>query len=75
MKEKRLMDMQEAAAYIGMGTVCARQWLGQIGAVRYFGRRVLFDRAVIDKALNMTGSEENIADLKLPEAADGIKAL
>lgn len=75
MKEKRLMDIHEAAAYISMGTVCARQWLGQIGAVRYFGRRVLFDRAVIDKALNMTGSEEDIAGLKLPEAADGIKAL
>ena len=75
MKEKRLMDIHEAAAYISMGTVCARQWLGQIGAVRYFGRRVLFDRAVIDKALNMAGSEEDIADLRLPEAADNIKAL
>ncbi len=70
MKEKRLMDVREAATYISMGTVCARQWLGQIGAVRYFGRRVLFDRAVIDKALNMTVSGENIADLRLPEAAD-----
>ncbi len=70
MKDKRLMDTHEAAEYISMGTVCARQWLEQIGAVRYFGRRVLFDRAVIDKALNMTASGENIADLRLPEAAD-----
>jgi hypothetical protein len=64
MKEtRRLMTILEAAEYIGMGTTCAKQWFRQIGAVRYFGRRVLFDRAVIDAALNGAQSGDDISQL------------
>lgn len=64
MKEtKRLMTILEASSYIGMGTTCARQWLEKIGATRYFGRRVLFDRAVIDATLNGAQSGDDISQL------------
>ncbi len=50
--EKRLLTLQEAAQYIGLGTRRAREFMDQIGAVRKFGSRVLFDKAVIDAALD-----------------------
>ena len=50
--EKRLLNIQEVSAYIGLGTVRARAYMDEIGAVKKFGRRVLFDKTVIDSALN-----------------------
>ena len=50
--EKRLLTLQEAAQYIGLGTRRAREFMNQIGAVRKFGSRVLFDKNVIDQELD-----------------------
>lgn len=61
---KRLMTIQEAAGYIGIGTVCARRWFERIGATRRFGRRVMFDRAVIDAVLNTAREGEDISELQ-----------
>jgi len=48
----RLMDRREGALYCGLGKASFSAWAKQIGAERRFGRRVLFDRQVIDEALN-----------------------
>lgn len=50
--EKRLLTLQEAAQYIGLGTKTTRALMDQIGAVRKFGSRVLFDKVVIDRELD-----------------------
>lgn len=58
-KDKRLLDAREASIYTSMGRHGCRAFCEQIGAVRRIGGRVLFDRAVIDKALdemNMTAA-------------------
>lgn len=49
---KRLLDTREACSYIGMGRINTRRFMDEIGATRRFGKRVLFDRTVIDEALN-----------------------
>lgn len=48
----RLMSINEAAAYIGQGNTKAREWLDSIGAKRKFGSRALYDRKIIDAALD-----------------------
>lgn len=50
--EKRLLSIEEAAQYIGQGINRTRTYMEEIGAVRKMGRRVLFDRNVIDAALD-----------------------
>lgn len=50
--DKRMLTIYEASQYIGLGTRTARKYLEEIGAVRKFGSRVLFDKNVIDQALD-----------------------
>ena len=50
--EKRVLNIREVCIYTGIGQVRAREYMDQIGATKRFGRRVLFDKTVIDKALN-----------------------
>lgn len=50
--EVRLMTRQDAQEYCGLGRMVFTDWARSIGAERRFGRRVLFDRLVIDEALN-----------------------
>jgi len=50
--QKRLLSSREAAAYLGLGLTSTRRFCDSIGATRRFGSRVLFDRLVIDKALD-----------------------
>lgn len=50
--EKRLFSLEEAAQYIGQGLNRTRTYMEEIGAVRKMGKRVLFDRCVIDEALD-----------------------
>ncbi len=57
--EKRLLSIGEAAAYIGLGTSRARVWLDHIKAERRLPEaptRLLYDRAVIDRALDEMGA-------------------
>lgn len=50
--DKRLLDIKEVCAYIGQGQTRARQYMDEIGATRKFGARTLFDKVVIDRALD-----------------------
>ena len=52
---KRLLDINDVCSYIGLGQNRAREYMDKIGATRKFGRRVLFDKTVIDAALNEKG--------------------
>lgn len=56
--EKRLLSIKEAAQYIGLGTRTTRAYMDEIGATVKFGRRVCFDKNVIDAALDMAHSEQ-----------------
>lgn len=51
-EEKRLLNIKEVCSYIGVGQTQARRYMEEIGATRRFGRRVLFDKKVIDDAIN-----------------------
>ena len=53
--EKRLLDAKEVQTYTGMGRNSCRAFCDQIGAVRKIGGRVLFDKTVIDAALDKMG--------------------
>lgn len=50
--EKRLLNKAELCTYIGLGHTRAEQWAIKNGVVRHIGRRVLYDRAAIDKVLD-----------------------
>ncbi len=56
---KRLLTEREATAYVGQGTTRAREWFKKIGARRNFGRRVLYDKVVIDRALDEMAAAES----------------
>lgn len=49
---KRLMNAEEAQSYCGLGRAKFRQFADKIGATKRFGARVVFDKAVIDRALD-----------------------
>ncbi len=51
-EEKRLLNIKEVCSYIGVGQTQARRYMEEIGATRRFGRRVLFDKNVIDNAIS-----------------------
>ena len=48
----RMLSADQAGQYVGMGKTTLREWADQIGATRKFGRRVMFDKVVIDRALD-----------------------
>ena len=50
--EKRMLSTSEMANYVGLGRDAAREFAESAGAMRKYGRRVLFDRKVLDKALD-----------------------
>ena len=52
LQQVRMMGLPELCAYIGMGQTNARKFGVDAGAVRKIGRRTLYDRIVIDKALD-----------------------
>lgn len=54
---KRLLSVNELSVYIGLGRNTARKFAEEIGAVKHYGKRVLFDRVVIDKALDQMGEK------------------
>ena len=49
---KRMLSWDEAQAYTGLGRASCRSYCESIGAIRKYGRRVLFDRYIIDANLN-----------------------
>lgn len=53
---RRLLTISEAATYIGMGQQRAKRFCDNIGATKRFSARsILYDKFVIDKALNASG--------------------
>lgn len=50
--EKRLLSAEEAQSYCGIGRFTFRKFADKVGATKRFGTRVLFDKAIIDKALD-----------------------
>lgn len=57
----RLLSLSEAQLYCGLGKSTTRKWCEEIGAVRKIGSRVLFDRAVIDEAINASADLAGVA--------------
>lgn len=51
-EDKRLLNIKEVCTYIGIGQTQARKTMQAIGAVRRFGRRILYDKIVIDTYLD-----------------------
>ena len=46
---KRLLSINEATVYLGIGRNSALKFLEDIGAKRQIGRRVLYDKNTIDE--------------------------
>lgn len=53
----RMMSWDQGAAYTGLGRTMFRSWAREIGATKKIGRRLLFDRNIIDQYLNEMPSE------------------
>lgn len=54
---KRMMSIAELADYISMGRTYAAQFGREAGARRQIGRRVLYDKKIIDAALDSMAAE------------------
>lgn len=48
---KRLLSVAEMLKYTGLGRTSGLAWCKKIGALRHIGARALYDRYVIDKAI------------------------
>jgi hypothetical protein len=61
---KRMLTTTEAETYTGLGKGLCRKWCESIGAVRKIGTRVLFDKTIIDQALDQLSqnSQTDIED-------------
>lgn len=56
--EARLLDVTALCVYLSMGKSRAAEFGEQCGAKRKFGKRTLYDKRVLDKALDkMTGDK------------------
>ena len=63
-ENKRMLSRKEAETYTGLGKNLCRSWCESIGAVRKIGRRALFDKTIIDQALDQLSqnSQTDIED-------------
>lgn len=53
---KRLLNSEELCSYVGLGKNTARRYADQVGATKHLGKRVVFDRVVLDKAIDQLNS-------------------
>lgn len=59
-RDKALLTEEEGRFYTNMGRTNFRKWADEIGATRRRGRRVLFNREVIDNYLRAeNGGDQN----------------
>lgn len=59
-ENKRLLNVKEACEYTGLGQTTTRKLMQEIGAVRRFGKRLLYDKTIIDAYLDdMGGSADD----------------
>lgn len=56
---KRLLSIAEMKNYTGLGENAAKVWGKKHGAIRHIGRRLFYDRVIIDQVLNEPEEEEN----------------
>lgn len=59
MTNKRLLNIRELMEYAGLGRNKAIEWGKEIKAEVRIGRRVLYDKAIIDKVLDRMGTVAN----------------
>ncbi len=52
LKNTRLMSWDEARDYCGLGRAAVREFGERTGAIKHYGRRVLFDRIIMDEKLS-----------------------
>ena len=50
--EARMLTIDQACQYTGMGRTSCKTWCKSIGAFRKFGSMARYDKTVIDKALD-----------------------
>ena len=60
--EQRMLGIDGAKAYINMGKSKTMQIMEEIGAKRKIGRRVVYDKAVIDKWLDAMAADQEGAE-------------
>ncbi len=78
--DKRMLTMEEACTYTGMGRSSCRQWCEEIGAVRRFGKMVRLDKEVIDRvydAMDLESRKESSdsSDYSSKSAAEVVKRM
>ena len=59
-QEQRMLDIDSASIYINLGITATRKLLKSIGAERHIGRRVVFDKRIIDAYLDGMETETMI---------------
>ena len=57
LRNKRLLNLMEYCEYVGLGPTKGREWAKKIGAMKHIGIRVLFDKVIIDKAIDESHDE------------------
>ena len=55
--ETRLMDLEDLAVYLSLGRTKAAEFGRECGAQRHIGRRCLYDKQVIDAAIDNLGPD------------------
>lgn len=53
----KLFNEETAMQYVGLGKTAFRRWAKEIGSRRTFGKRVLYDKATIDTAIDAMAEE------------------
>lgn len=57
--EPRMLNQKQAEEYTGMGRNTLAEFAGKVGARRKIGKKVLYDKRVIDAALDGMNSDES----------------
>lgn len=57
--EPRMLSQKQAEEYTGMGRNTLAEFAGKVGARRKIGKKVLYDKRVIDAALDGMNSDES----------------
>lgn len=57
---KRMLNFREAVAYTSLKRQSLNDFAESIGAIRRFGRRVMYDREIIDAAFDKSQPGENL---------------
>ncbi len=54
---KRLLSVSEGCLYTGLGKSTFQKLAEELGAKKKYGKRVLYDRVIIDRAIDTSGEE------------------